>query len=593
MPDEKDLENTTSTQNTDGVDANVLFTEFKEHSVADFFKKNRQMLGLYGKQRTLTTIVHELVTNSLDACEEAGILPEIEVKISQIGEEYYEISSRDNGPGIPEEKIGKALGKLLAGTKFHRLVQTRGQQGIGVSGIILFSQITTGKPTKVISGTIKGKTVSLEISIDSKTNSPKITDKTYLEKKYRGLAIRAKFKDIQYKKGQGSVDEYLRRTAISNPHATIVFEDPFQEVTKYERTVKSLPAIPKQVKPHPRGVTVDEVLSLARYSTARKVSSYLTLTFDRFGQTAVDNVSKLVHFDLNKDPRKLTWEEAEEIVLAIKKTKFIAPNTDNLVPIGEKFVEKSLKSIIDPEFCFVYTRKPSVYQGGYSFQIEVGLAYGGNAGRLVSIESAKVSKKKKLELENSELETPKEVRVSEIIRYANKAPLLFDAGGCVITKTVSSVDWKRYGISNFDNSPVTVFVNLVSVHIPYTSAGKSAIADEEEIITDMKLALMDVARRLGRYIIDKKKEELKKEKRKVFSKYAPEVVMALVHATGADGNLLQRNLDRMVLEKLKMDDELDQGASNNNHKEETFDEEDDEVDKKDKANKKNKADEEE
>ncbi|MEI8364178.1 MAG: DNA topoisomerase VI subunit B [archaeon] len=547
----------------DGIDADVLFTEFKEHSVADFFKKNRQMLGLYGKQRTLTTIVHELVTNSLDACEEAGILPDIEVKISEIGDEYYEIGVIDNGPGIPEEKIGSALGKLLAGTKFHRLVQTRGQQGIGVSGIILFSQITTGKPTKVISGTNNGKTVSLEISIDSKTNSPKITDKHYLEKKFRGTAIRSKFKEIQYKKGQSSVDEYLRRTAISNPHATIKFEDPFQEITEYKRSVKVMPKIPTQVKPHPRGVTVDEMVSLARYTQARKVSSYLMQTFDRFGQTAVDNVEKLIHFDINKDPKKLTWEEAEEIVHAIKETKFIAPNTDNLVPIGEEFIEKSLKSIVNPEFCFVYTRKPSVYKGGYAFQVEVGLAYGGNAGRLISIEApekpknAKPKKDKNGKIIIEEEEKPKEIRASEVIRYANKAPLLFDAGGCAITKTVDSIDWRRYGIQNFDTSPSTVFVNLISVHIPYTSAGKSAIADEEEILTETKLALQDVARRLGTYIIQKRREEDKKEKRKVFAKYAPEVVKALVHTTGADGKMLQKNLDKMVLEKLKMDDEAE------------------------------------
>jgi len=534
------------------VDADVLFTDFKEHSVADFFKKNRQMLGLYGKQRTLTTVIHELVTNSLDACEEAGILPEIEVKISELGDEYYEISVIDNGPGIPEDKLGSALGKLLAGTKFHRLVQTRGQQGIGVSGIILFSQVTTGKPSKVISGTLHGKTVSMEMSIDSRKNAPKISNKHYLDKKFRGTAIKAKFKEIIYKKGQNSADEYLRRTAIANPHATIKFENPFNEVTVYKRVIKTLPKIPQQVKPHPMGVTVDEMLSLARYTQARKISSYLTSSFDRFGQRAVDNISKLIHFDINKDPRKMTWDEAEEIVHAIKKTKFIAPNTDNLVPIGEKFIEKSLTSIINPEFCFVNTRKPSVYSGGYAFQVEVGLAYGGNAGRLVSITNSKVKHKK------DEPEDLKETRISEILRFANKAPLLFDAGGCAITKTVQAVEWKRYGIQNFDSAPITVFVNLISVHIPYTSAGKSAVASEEEILVDLKLALMDVARKLGKYIINKKKEALKKEKRKVFSKYAPEVVAALAHTTGADATKLLRNLDVMVLNKLKLDIENDE-----------------------------------
>ena len=526
------------------VEAEQLFTEFKEHSVADFFKKNKQMLGLSGKQRTLTTIIHELVTNSLDACEEAGILPEIEVAISELGTEYYEISVVDNGPGIPEDKIASALGKLLAGTKFHRLVQTRGQQGIGVSGIILLSQMTTGKPSKVISGTNKGKSISLEISIDSKTNTPKVTDKHYLENKFKGLAVKCKFKDLVYKKGQNSVDEYLRRTAIANPHLTLKFQDPNGETTKYTRTVNKLPNIPTAVKPHPRGVTVDEMLTYARHAQARKVNSFLTTTFDRFGQTSIDNVQQLAHFDLNKDPRALTWEEAEDLIKAIKQTKFIAPSTDNLVPIGEDHIKKSLKSIVEPEFLAVVTRKPMVYQGGYAFQIEAGVAYGGKAGRLISVEKT-----------NGKEVLTEEVRSSEIIRYANKAPLLFDAAGCAITKTVESVEWKRYGVSNFDSSPTTVFVNLISVHIPYTSAGKSAVSDDPDIVAEIKLALMDVARKVGIYIIEKKREEEKKEKKKVFAKYAPYVVDALIHTTGEKNReLLLKNLNNMVLEKLRLEE---------------------------------------
>ncbi|HOZ35967.1 MAG TPA: DNA topoisomerase VI subunit B [archaeon] len=529
------------------VGAEELFTEFKEHSVADFFKKNKQMLGLSGKQRTMTTIIHELVTNSLDACEEAGILPEIEVTISELGSEYYEISVVDNGPGIPEDKLASAMGKLLAGTKFHRLVQTRGQQGIGVSGIILLSQMTTGKPTKLISGTNKGKAISMEMSIDSKTNTPKVSEKHYLENKFKGLAVKCKFKDIIYKKGQSSVDEYLRRTAISNPHLNLSFQDPLGEKIKYTRTINKLPNIPTAVKPHPIGVSVDEMLTYARHSAgSRKINSFLMTTFDRFGQTSVDNVQKLVHFDLNKDPRAMTWEEAEDLIKAIKQTKFIAPSTDNLVPIGEEQIKKSLKSIVEPEFLSVVTRKPTVYQGGYAFQVEAAVAYGGKSGRLISVE--KTIDKKQTIIE--------EVRSSEIIRYANKAPLLFDAGGCSITKTVESVDWKRYGVSNFDTSPITIFVNLISVHIPYTSAGKSAVSDDSDIVNEIKLALMDVARRVGIYIIEKKREEEKKEKKKVFAKYAPYVVDALIHTTGEKNrDLLLKNLNNMVLEKLRLEEQ--------------------------------------
>ena len=108
------------------------FKQFKEHSVAEFLKKNRQMLGFSGKVRSLTTIVHEFVTNSLDACEEAGILPEIFVRVESLDKDgdHYCLTIKDNGPGIPKTHLGKALGQMLAGTKFHRYIQQRGQQGI-------------------------------------------------------------------------------------------------------------------------------------------------------------------------------------------------------------------------------------------------------------------------------------------------------------------------------------------------------------------------------------------------------------------------------------------------------------------------------
>ena len=159
-----------------GSNAEDLAKEFKEHSVAEFFKKNKQMLGLSGKIKTLTTIVHEYVTNSLDACEEAKILPDIDIKLSELGDEYYELYVKDNGPGLTKETMGKALGQLLAGTKFHRLIQSRGQQGIGAAGVTMLSQTTTGKPIQVMTGTGNGKTISCEMTIDSKNNQAKIIE---------------------------------------------------------------------------------------------------------------------------------------------------------------------------------------------------------------------------------------------------------------------------------------------------------------------------------------------------------------------------------------------------------------------------------
>ena len=158
------------------ISAEEIAKDFKEHSVAEFFKKNMQMLGLSGKIKTLTTIIHEYVSNSIDACEEAGILPEVDVQIEELGEEYLEVTVKDNGPGLTEQTVRKALGQILAGTKFHRMIQARGQQGIGAAGCTMLSQITTGKPVKVITGTSKSHAISLEITIDPKKNQSVISN---------------------------------------------------------------------------------------------------------------------------------------------------------------------------------------------------------------------------------------------------------------------------------------------------------------------------------------------------------------------------------------------------------------------------------
>ncbi|MEM0074471.1 MAG: ATP-binding protein, partial [Candidatus Micrarchaeaceae archaeon] len=201
--------------------ADEIFKEFREHSITEFFKKNSQMLGYAGKVRSLTTVVHEYVTNSLDACEEAGILPEIKVTIKQVAEEKYQVVVEDNGPGVPKTHIGKVLGSVLKGTKFHRNIQQRGQQGIGGSGCTLFAQITTGKPVHARSNTGK-EAYECDVSIDIKENKPVIANMTNFQVSQfatTGLSVTGMFGSVKYENSDHGVYEYLKRTALSNPHA--------------------------------------------------------------------------------------------------------------------------------------------------------------------------------------------------------------------------------------------------------------------------------------------------------------------------------------------------------------------------------------
>jgi len=493
------------------VNGSEIFKEFKEYSVVEFFQKNRQMLGFAGKVRSLTTIVHEYTTNSLDACEEAGILPEILVKVEDLADGHVKVTIQDNGPGIPPSHLGKAMGMMLAGTKFHRYMQQRGQQGIGGAGCTLFSQITTGKPTRMRSGLGDGKVYECDMKIDVKNNQPTITNQVEFMGNFRGLRVESEFADVKYDKSEHGVYEYLKRTAMTNPHAQITLIEPTGEKHIFQRASDKIPEKPAEIQPHPLGVATGDLVDMAHRTDSRKLSSFLTNTFSRMSSAKADELAKLVPtVNFEKHPRDLKWPEAEAIVNAVKTLKWIAPPTDALRPIGTDQIEKALKNILAPEFMSVSNRKPKVFRGGVPFVVEAAIAYGGNSGRV-----------------NGE-----GVRSGDIIRYANRVPLMFDGGSCAITEAVNNIDWKRYDIKDFDKEPVTVFANFVSVHVPYTGTGKQAITMEEEIIGEIRYAIMEVARDMQVYLRGKVREMDKETKKKIIMRYVKELSADLADLAG-------------------------------------------------------------
>ena len=523
-----------------GKNADELFKEFREVSVTEFFRKNKAHLGYSGTIRSLTTVIHETVTNSLDACEEAKLLPNITVEINALGKGHYRFIERDNGPGIPSKHVASVFGKMLAGTKFHRNIQLRGQQGIGVSGVTMFSQMTTGKPIKITTSTRDGKVHEIKLMIDVSKNTADVIGSRSYSEYWRGTEIEGEVKRVMYNISDKGVYEYLRRTAITNPHAQITFIDPEGRKTVFERSSKQIPKPPKEMKPHPKGLDVDDLVQFSKKTKATKVSSFLTSALSRMSNQKVKELQERISFDLKKNPHKLTWAECEEIIDAIKEIKFLAPPTEGLRPIGERQIKNAVLNILNPEFESVLTRSPKTHSGGVPFQVEVAIAYGGNAGR----------------------NTKEGVR-SEVMRFANRAPLLFDAGGCAITQAVNSVDWKRYEIRDFDNSAITIFVNLVSTHVPYTSAGKQNISNEKEIVKEIKIGLMEVGRGFQRYYSKKRRELEKESRRKILLKYSTEVAAALSKLTERDEDKIYENLVELIEEKLKIDDGLIEETENN------------------------------
>ncbi len=500
-------------------DTDKIFTQFKEHSVAEFFKKNKQMLGFSGKTRSLTIIVHEYITNSIDACEEAGILPEISVKVDELDKERYRVTVTDNGPGIPKKHLGKALGQMLAGTKFHRYAQQRGQQGIGAAGCTMYAQVTTGKPVKVVSE-YDSKRVKCEISVDLKTNSPLISNEVIEENpdKKHGVWVSGEFAECKYDRSSAGVYEYVKRTALANPHVTLTLVEPSGEKVVYPRSHEVVPRKPMEVQPHPLGLTTSDIMDMAhRETSCASISGFLKERFQRISDAKVKELqelldgktSGLVAVDFGKKPKDMTWAEAEALVKAFTykrpgseepAIKFIAPASDCIRPIGAEQIEKSLQHILAPDFVAVSDRSTKIYKGGVPFLVEAALSWGGQSGRRMG-----------------------DTVGGDVIRFANAAPLLFDTSGCAITQAVKDVDWKRYNIRDFEQDPLTVFVNLASVHVPYTSAGKQAISDEEEVYMEIKNAVMEAARKLQLHLSGIRREADRTERRKAVLRYVKQL----------------------------------------------------------------------
>ncbi|MFP4045789.1 MAG: DNA topoisomerase VI subunit B [Candidatus Aenigmatarchaeota archaeon] len=487
-----------------GKTAEEMALDQREISVAEFFEKNRHLLGFDNPAKALITVVKEAVDNSLDACEEAGKLPKLDIEIEDLEKNKYKIKLKDNGPGIVKEQMPSIFGKLLYGSKFHKLQQSRGQQGIGISASVLYAQLTTGKPAIITSKTDEDSPAKqFKLKIDTMKNEPEIISEEVLDDDFEPGTEIDLVVEGKYLQRYHSVDEYLRQTAIANPYCEIHYKNPEGEEYHFERGANHLPPQPKEIKPHPYGVELGVLVRMLKNTDSNRVSSFLRNEFTKIGRTSAEEICRLADVEADAKPKNLKHKDQENLLEAMQKVKIQRPPTNCLSPIGEDLVKRGLEKEIDAEFVTSTTRDPEVYRGN-PFQVEVGIAYGGEL----------------MEEENSTV---------DVMRYANKVPLLYQASSCAITKALEGTDWKRYGLeqpgsSGTPKGPAVIFVHLCSTWVPFTSESKESIARYPKIVKEIKLALQECARRLRTHI--SKKERGKKEKRreKIFSNYLPLVL---------------------------------------------------------------------
>jgi DNA topoisomerase-6 subunit B len=580
--------------------AEAMAGKQREISVSEFFAKNRHLLGFDNPSKALLTTIKEAVDNSLDACEEAGILPELRIEVHDLaleaakgggeltrGEGRFLVVVEDNGPGIVKAQVPKIFGKLLYGSKFHRLKQSRGQQGIGISAAAMYGQITTGKPIRVTSRVGRNKAAHVfDIQLDTRKNEPVVTHDDALAQWHQDNGTRVELEIVaNWQQGQRFVNRYVEHTALANPHATIHYtrpvgaaqrahaDKPGNETLTFPRATDELPKEAAEIKPHPHGVELGQLMLMARESKSHDVRGLLQTAFSRVSSSAADEILAQVPWGRKTVRPRVLGENrqmAEELHKAIAATKLMSPPTNCLSPIGDELMKKGLVSFLNviesegdagdentqldldsagmkaakkpakgkrenkdaaaeatpeavpdapPEegvekikghnYFIATVTRSPKVYRGNPFQIEVGLAYGGS--------------------------WPPDKPI-ELFRFANRVPLLFQRGACGVTEAVVRTDWRNYLLSQPKGSlpvgPMALLVHIASVWVPFTSESKEAVAHYPEIIKEIQLAAQDCGRKLATFIRKRKAADYQAQRRSIFELYIEEVAAAIGKITG-------------------------------------------------------------
>jgi DNA topoisomerase VI subunit B len=530
----------------------------REISVSEFFLKNRHLLGFDTPAKALVTTVKEAVDNALDACEEAGILPDIRVEVrDRQGRSLVVVE--DNGPGIIEGQIARIFGKLLYGSKFHKLSQSRGQQGMGISAAGMYGQLTVGRPVHIVSR-VAGDDLASElfVSIDTASNRPDIHKKKQLEwDRPHGTRVEIEM-DGHLQKGPHSIEFYLKQTAIANPHVTIAYQAPRAEEVVFARSLAELPPRPREIKPHPYGVELGRLIQMLSTTACRTLLRFLVDEFSGVGRkTALAIIAQTGRQVSERSyPRRIAHMQAVALHRAILRTRVSAPRTDCIVPIGERQLLEGLHKQVPADFYTVTTRPAAVYRGN-PFLVEVAVAYGRAAAPDVSVDDdSRMHKSETREAPASEHFIASKDEPVRLLRFGNRVPLLYQQSSCAITKAVLQTNWRAYGLhqpkGGLPVAPMAILVHVASVWVPYTSESKEAVEPYPEILKEIRLGLQQCGRRLAAYLRREMYVRQEHDRRAYIEKYLPHIGIALqeiLALSDAERDSTMNTLDDVLRER--------------------------------------------
>ena len=490
-------------------------------STAEYFAKNLQQVGFSSPAKAVLTTLKEAVDNSLDACEEAGILPEINIAIEKVGAgasrntDLVSIIVEDNGPGLDADDLAKVFGEYLASSKFGRGRCSRGQQGIGISAATTWAQLTNASGVKVLSKT-KGmrRAVSAIIDVDIKGNRGLLKKKEALDwAKPHGLKVEFRIDGRVVLNGDGGLLTYLEGTTLVNPHMTINYKLVDQPPVEIPRVANQVPDIPAATLPHPHTMKLGEFMTHAGLFGKVSLENFLIKGFSRVNEATLKDLNKkgISRAMMGKSLAQVSQTEYKSVYQALHDVDLVAPSTRSVLTVGEDGLSKSIQRLGEVDFFSVVTRKPRICDFK-PVVVEVAIARFMNRG---SDDDGQV----------------------QLLRFANRVPLQFDKGACAITRAVESVNWRSYGLNQpKDSLPMGAFVFAVSVTSPFIkfkNASKETIDGGDDLIEEIRRTLMQAGQKLSRHIRAEYKAADLERKISHIEKFGPILVEGLARIISA------------------------------------------------------------
>lgn len=491
-------------------------------STAEYFAKNLQQVGFSSPTKAVLTTLKESVDNALDACEAGDILPEISVIVRRVGKgsakntDLVEVIVEDNGPGIEADDLARVYGEYLASSKFGRGQCSRGQQGIGISAATTWAQLTNAKGAKVISKTGNmRKALKGIVDVDIKGNKGLLKNKTTIDwDREHGVRVEFLIDGRIQLNGDGGILTYLEGTTLVNPHMTLHYRLMDNDWMHIERVTDAVPVIPPSTLPHPHTMKLGEFMTHAHLYGKIRLSNFLRTAFSRVTEATIKD---FVHHGLPKNLvekplSQLVEEDYKKIFSAIQDTPLIAPSTKSVLMVGEEALSKSILRLGQIDFFSVVTRRPQICDFK-PVVVEVALARFKTGSGV-------------------EADTP-----VQVLRFANRVPLQFDKSACAITRAIESVNWKSYGLQQPKASvPLGAYVFAVSVVSPFIkfkNASKETIDSSDELVEEIRRALMQAGQKLSRHIRREEKEADLERKMQHLEQFGPILVQGLARITSA------------------------------------------------------------